>query len=234
MKSVKPDKPVANAANNQTAGPRPARPTLTSLKKTWWWRKRDVLRLLPTRFDWPAVEVAARNYELMRRSPQGRQFVKTYIELGPDVWTLVHRLWCTWKTPVLRIAWRREDYEEIGWTPVNEHQHMQWNLRAADKHLIDEFIREIRLLREIQKIEPPSHPLKGKKYRGVSWRLVEILDEKESGAKLNDSDRHTLSRAQRSAGTYFVDYTAALEKWNAKPHPFADLIAEEQAEDDPF
>ena len=49
-------------------------------------------------------------------------------------------------------------------------------------------------MREIQKIEAP-HPLKGKKYRGVSWKLVEILDRVEAGAKsLDDSDRHTLSK----------------------------------------
>jgi hypothetical protein len=170
----------------------------------------------------------------MRRSAKGRQFVKTYPELDVNGRTLVHRLWCTWATPVLRIATRREDYGGIGWTPVDEYQHRQWNLRAADKHLIDQFIREIRLLREIQKIEPPPHPLKGKKFRGVSWKLVEILDIEESGAKtFNDSDRHTLSKALRLAEKYFADYTAALEKWNATPHPFAHLLAEELDEDDP-
>ncbi len=209
-----------------------ARPTLTALKRNWWWHKRATLRLLRTRVAWPDVEEAARNYELARRSSKGkRQFVTAYPDLGYGQ-TLVHCAWPSWSPPVRRIPTRREEYQEIGWTPVYEYQQWQWNLRAADKHLIDEFIREIRLLREIQKIEAP-HPLKGKKYRGVSWKLVEILDRVEAGAKsLDDSDRHTLSKARQLAEQYFVEFTSELEKRKAQPDPFADLRAEELADDE--
>jgi hypothetical protein len=234
MKRAKPDKPVPELVRSATSGthtrPRAARSTLTELRKTWWWHRREIRRYGVRGVDWPAVEEAARNYELMRRAPKGRRFTKTYPELGPDGWTVVHVLWPSWVTPVLRFATRREQYEEIGWTPVYENQHRQWNLRRADKHLIDEFIREIRVLREIQKIRAP-HPLKGKKYRGVSWKLVEILDIKQNGVgTLNASERHSLHIAQRRAKKFFTQYTAALAKQKTPPHLL--FNAEDLTDDD--
>lgn len=108
----------------------------------------------------------------------------------------------------------RKPFSEKGWTPVYEHQHRQWNLRMADKTLLDEFIREIRLLRRIQKVRA-NHVLKGKKFRGVSWKLVEMLDRKQNGiGKLTDSERHTASDAQRRADQYCREYRHALAKLN--------------------
>jgi hypothetical protein len=234
MKKAKPDKPAPEVARNATLGadtcPRAARPTLAALKKTWWWHRREIRRYGVRGVAWPAAEEAARNYELMRRSARGRQLVKTYPDLGPDGWRLVHCLWPSWATPVSRFATGRGQYEEIGWTPVCENQHRQWNLRRADKHLIDEFIKEIRGLRKFQKIRAP-HPLKGKKYRGVSWKLVEILDIKQNGVRtLNDSERHTLHTAQRLAKKYFNEYRRALAKQKTPPHLLFD--AEDLTDDD--
>jgi hypothetical protein len=69
-------------------------------------------------------------------------------------------------------------------------------------------------LRKIQKIRP-QHPLKGKKHRGVSWKLIELLDCKQNGiGKFNASQRHTLSEAKRRAKKYFAEYERALAKWH--------------------
>lgn len=85
-------------------------------------------------------------------------------------------------------------------------------------------------MRKIQKIRAP-HPLKGKKYRGVSWKLVEILDIKQNGVKtLNDSERHTLHIAQRLAKKYFNEYRRALAKQKTPPHLLFD--AEDLTDDD--
>jgi hypothetical protein len=193
--------------------------TPEELAKRWWWNREEIRRDGVREVDWPVVEEAARNYELLRRSPMGKQFVKTYLQLVPDERSVIHGLWATWSKSAYRFAIRREQYNEKGWTPVYETEHRQWNLRRADKNLIDEFIREIRILREIQKI-PAPHPNKGEKHRGVSWNLIEILDRKQNGiGKLDDSERHTASVAQRRAEKYFIEYKYALDQWHNNPNP---------------
>ncbi len=42
--------------------------TLEELEKSWWWNREDIRRDGVKGVDWPTVEEAARNYELMRRS----------------------------------------------------------------------------------------------------------------------------------------------------------------------
>ena len=170
--------------------------------------------------DWPVVEEAARNYELLRRSSKGKQFVKTYLQLVPDERIVIHGLWANWAQGAYRPVTNPSQFNEIGWTPVvSQYQHRQWNLRLSDKELTDGLIREIRLLRKFQKI-PAPHPLKGKKYRGVSWNLIEILDRKQNGiGKLDDSERHTASVAQRRAEKYFIEYKHALDQWHNNPNP---------------
>ena len=165
------------------------------------------------------VEEAARNYELMRRCQKGKQFTQTYLELCREGKTIVHTLWVNWAQGAYRFATNSSQFKEKGWTPVYETEHRQWNLRLSDKELMDEFIREIRILRKIQKIRAP-HPLKGKKFRGVSWKLIEILDRKQNGiGKFTDSQRHTASVAQRRSEKHFIEYRRALAKQKNKPNP---------------
>jgi hypothetical protein len=188
--------------------------SLKDIRKSWWWKRKKILCEVRRTVDWPTVEESARNYELMRRSPKGKQFTQAYWELCSDGKAIVHKLWANWSKPANRFALRREQFNEIGWTPVYENQHRQWNLWLADNLLTKEFIREIRTLRKIQKIRP-QHPLKGKKNRGVSWKLIELLDRKQNGiAKFNSSERHTLSKAKRRAKKYFGEYKHALAKWH--------------------
>lgn len=198
--------------------------TLKELKeKVWWWKRKEIRRDGVRGVDWPVVEAAARNYELLRRSPRGKQFAKTYLELVPDERSVIHGLWATWSQGAYRPVTNPSQFNEIGWTPVvSQYQHRQWNLRLADKTLIDEFIREIRLLRQFQKI-PAPHANKGKKPRGVSWKPIEILDRKQNGiGKFNDSERHTLSDARRRAKKYFVEYRRALANWQNTPSRYFD------------
>jgi hypothetical protein len=189
--------------------------SLKEIRKNWWWKRKEIRRDGVRGVDWPLVEESARNYELMRRSTKGKQFTQTYLELCREGKTIVSKLWVNWAQGAYRPVTNPSQFNEIGWTPVvSQYQHRQWNLRLADNLLIKEFIREIRLLREFQKIRL-GHPLKGKKYRGVSWKLIEILDRKQNRiGEFNDSERHTLSDARRRAEKYFVEYERALAKWN--------------------
>jgi hypothetical protein len=71
---------------------------------------------------------------------------------------------------------------------------------------------------KFKKIHPP-HPLKGKKYRGVSWKPIEILDRKHNRiGKLNASQRHTASTARRRAEEYCTEYKRALAEQKKNPH----------------
>ena len=149
--------------------------TLKELEKTWWWRRKGKRRDEPGGTDWPLVEESARNYELLRRSPRGKQFTKTYKELIPDEKRIIFGLWMKEAQNTYRIVRDPKQFGEKGWTPIYENQHRQWNLRLVDKKLIEEFIKEIRTLRKIQKIRTPRRN-KGEKRRGVSWKLVEVLD----------------------------------------------------------
>lgn len=188
--------------------------TLKELRKNWWWRRKEIRLHGAPGVEWPKVEEAARNYELMRRSSKGKQFTQTYLELDRERKTIVSKLWVNWEQWPYRFAANSSQYQEIGWTPFYENQRTQWNLRLPDKKLIDTFIREIRTSRGIQKIPIPRRN-KGEKHRGVSWKLIEVLDRKQNGiGKFNHSERHTLSDARRRAEKYFVEYERALAKWN--------------------
>jgi phage anti-repressor protein len=189
--------------------------TFEELSKNWWWNRAEIRRDGVRGVDWPLVEEAARNYELLRRSSKGKQFTQTYLELDREKKAIVHKLWVNWAQWAYRPVFDPKQFNEIGWTPVvSPSQHRQWNLRMADLYLIEEFIREIRLLRQFQGI-PDPHPNKGKKYRGVSWKLVEVLDRKVNGiGKFDSSERHTLTDARRRAEKYFIKYERALAEWH--------------------
>ncbi len=203
--------------------------SVKQIERNWWWKQREILRNVKKSVDWPAVEEAARNYELMRRSPKGKHFTHAYWELSRGEKTVVHTLWTNGSQAACREAIRREQYNEKGWTPFYENEHRQWNLRLADNLLIKEFIKEIRILREIQKIRP-QHPLKGKKFRGVSWQLIELLDLKQNGTgKFSDSQRHTLTDARRRAKKSFVEYKRAVTEHKKRPLDTLELLEKSES-----
>lgn len=187
--------------------------TLEELEKTWWWRRKGTRHDEPGGTDWPVVEECARNYELLRRSPRGNQFKKTFPQLIPDEKRIIYGLWMIEAQRAFRIVRDPKLFGEKGWMPIYENQHWQWNLRLEDKKLTDEFIREIRLSREIQKIPTPRRN-KGEKRRGVSWKLVEVLDRKLNRiGSFDGSERHTLSDARKRAREYCIQYEHALAEW---------------------
>lgn len=195
--------------------------SLNAVRKKWWWKRKGVRLGRVAGVDWPTVEEAARNYELMRRAKEGKQFSKTYLELSQAEKTVVHSLWTNWSQAARREAIHREQYNEKGWTPFYENEHRQWNLRLADSELMKQFIAEIRILRKIQGVEP-KHPLQGQKLRGVSWNMIEILDRKQNGiGEFNDSERHALSDARRRAEKYFHEYKRALDEQKKIFNPLA-------------
>lgn len=201
--------------------------SLEELKKSWWWNRDEICRNGVPGIDWPKAEIAARNYELARRSINGKKLPLTYLELGREGKTLAARLWVNWLKHPYRVVSNREQFKEIGWTPVNnEYQHRQWNLRLPDKKLMDEFIREIKNLREIQKIPAPRRN-EGEKHRGVSWKMIEILDRKQNRIdKLDDTERHQASVAQKLAKKYFKEYERALNEFLAGINTDSDVDLE--------
>lgn len=195
--------------------------TLKELKKSWWWRDREKRRRIARQVDWNNVKEAARNYELLRRSLKGEKFTRNYLELFPDERTIVHVLWMYRHHNFERFA-EPSQYQERGWTPIYPNQIKQWNLRLADSLLAKEFIRQVRLDRKFQKVRS-RHPLKGQKYRGVSWKLVEILDRNLNQiGKLNASQRHSASTARRMAEKLVLEYKRALAREKRKPNPLGE------------
>jgi hypothetical protein len=197
--------------------------SLEELQKSWWWKREEIRRDGVPGVDWPKTEEAARNYELACRSVRkktlpstyGRERPATYLELGREEKTIVANLWVNWPKNPYRIIGNRNQFQETGWTPAYENQYRQWNLRLTDKKLMDEFIREIRNLRAIQKIPTPRRN-KGENHRGVSWALVEILDLQQNRIeKLNDIERHQASKAKKLAEKYLDEYTHALDEFLA-------------------
>src|SRR5271154_4729671 len=91
--------------------------SLKELEGGWWWNQAEIRREGVRGVDWPLVEEAARNYELMRRSTNGKQFTQTYEELDREGKTIVAKLWVNWKQWPYRYANDRSQYQEIGWTP---------------------------------------------------------------------------------------------------------------------
>jgi hypothetical protein len=187
--------------------------TLKELRqKIWWWRQPEILSRIKSEVCWEDMERAARNYELMRRSPKGRKFTRKFSEFGRDERTLVFSAWPPPPKQQYRTAYNRTQFGERGWTPVHENQYRQWNLKLSDSDLIKEFIREIRILRKIQKIRAP-HPLKGQKFR-ITWNAIQILDRKQNKiGKLNDSQRSAASKAEKTAIRLCAEYRRASAKW---------------------
>jgi hypothetical protein len=66
----------------------------------WWWNRPEIRRKGVNGVRWNAVEEAARNYELLRRSPNGKQFSKSYLELDLNERTLIHVLWGNWEKSI--------------------------------------------------------------------------------------------------------------------------------------
>jgi hypothetical protein len=201
--------------------------TLEELKNgVWWWRQKQFRKAktgrgvpgLPFDYSDASGKRVARNYELMRRDPNGKKFTgnKNYLEITRDERTVAYVIWGTPPETAYRFALGSQMANERGWTETDAR--IQWNLRLTDGALTAQFIEYINGWRRSQKIRPKRF-LKGKKNRGVSWRSVEILDRQINGlGKLNASERHTASEARKSAAIFFDEFRRQCKKYakNAK------------------
>jgi len=192
---------------------------LEELKKHWWWKQNEVLKKVAASVTWDKVKDAARNYELMRRAPEALERCRNtpYSELAGEIQMLVHRLWVRWEQPY-RYADTRRDYEESGWSPIYDQQHIQWNLRLPDSLLKKAFVEQLERWRAGQNI-PVEPALTGRKNRAASWNYIEFLDRANAGEgkSLNSSQRHMVSEARRKASQYAKEFNQAFEDWQNTP-----------------
>ncbi len=182
--------------------------TLQELEETWWWR-RDENRTELERMKLFGYVLAARNYELMRRSPGGGAFKQNYLKLNREDKTTT------------AIAWANPDdfpYRQIfdplkpeaGWT--NPHPPIQWNLRLSKRTLKNAFFDFIDQHRNLQKVFP-GQPLKGKRNRPPTWDYIEFLDMKRNKiGNMGDSERGMASKAERLAVRYLDEFKHAQIK----------------------
>lgn len=86
--------------------------TFKELKKSWWWRETK-FRKAKKNFGVPGIgfdysdessKRIARNYELMRRAPEGKRFSKSYLDLSRDERTVAHCLWASLPKHEFRLA----------------------------------------------------------------------------------------------------------------------------------
>ncbi len=199
--------------------------------KIWWWRRGEIRQALKNphkktgfgfSFDRKTKEIA-RNYELMRRSSSGEMFKENYLEWPRTERTVAYTLWgAQFEPPFRQIFSPNPKPELLGWT-VSPHR-IEWNLFLDDKTLTKAFLEYINQYRFAQKISPP-HPLKGKKFRGVSWNYIEILDCIKFGivTKPNPGQRSAASVARRLAKKFSDAYNEAIRAYNGEIDPLEDF-----------
>jgi hypothetical protein len=184
-------------------------------KNVWWWnweriRKDGVPGVLWDR----EAKQAAHHYELMRCFPKGKQhYRKTYLELNDEEQRIVHVLWCNWPESAWRFASEKQEFTEIGWTPVLPNPPVQWNLRLPNDVLTKAFMREIAMQRETQHIRPAYHRA-SKKSLEPNWKEIQILDRKENDTdKLSNTEWSIASKAMKKAETFYGQFRRFLAQW---------------------
>jgi len=78
-------------------------------------------------------------------------------------------------------------------------------LNFPDSLLNADLIREINILREIQKIPAPTSN-KGKKHRGISWKIIELFDRKQNKLAPLMKVNVTISVAKKRCCQYFAEF----------------------------
>ena len=184
--------------------------TLKQLEKNWWWKrpenfpKLENIRLF-------GYELAARNYELMRRAPNALKFSQNYLELNREDKTTASIAW----TKPNEFPYRQifdPQKREIGWS--NPHPHVQWNLRLSERTLKKAFWDYIIQQRKSQNLSE-KYSAKGKKNRPPTWQYVELLDQQQNKiGNMGDSERGMASKAEQMAINLFDEFKRAEMKKN--------------------
>ena len=201
--------------------------------KVWWWRWGEIRHAFknptyPTRFTCSFSQKAeriARNYELMRRSTGGEIFTENYLELSRTERTIAYTIWsAAYEPPYRQVFDANKKPTLLGWT--DDPHRIEWNLFLDDRTLQEAFIEYINRYRTVQGISP-RHRLKGKKYRGVSWNYIEILDCIQFGivTKPNPGQRSAASVARRLAKEFFDAYNEAIRAYNERFDTLDDFLS---------
>jgi hypothetical protein len=167
--------------------------TLKELEENLWWWKRKEKRADLERIKLFGYELVARNYELMRRSPNAGEYQQNYLHLDRENKTATAMAWGNPNEFPNRQIFDLQKQEEIGWTSARPH--LQWNLRLSDRALIKAFLEYIGQHRNVQKISGSSS-LKGKPAnKPPSWLYIEFLDMRQNEISgMDDSQRGMASK----------------------------------------
>ncbi len=193
------------------------RKSLTEIKKSWWWRKKEFRHAskkhgvhgIPFDYSDDQSRRVALNYELMRRAAAGKQFSQNYCELNREQRGICHALWAILPNAVFRPVSNELQKTEKGWFSFDPN--FQWNLRLNNNALVTGIMEQIKLQRKLHKIRPGKYS-KGQINRRMSWNYVELLDRSDNKiGTLNASQRHMVSVARADAKIYCRAYKRA---WN--------------------
>ncbi len=156
-------------------------------------------------------ELAARNYELMRRASGGGQFERTYLKLDRENKTATAVAWSNPSDFPNRQVFDLQKQEEIGWTSARPH--LQWNLRLSDRALIEAFLEYINQHRNVQKISRNSSLRGQPANKPPSWLYIECLDMRRNKiSDMDDSQRGMASKAEEMAAQFLSEFKIALVK----------------------
>ncbi|MHC1764574.1 MAG: hypothetical protein AB9869_09730 [Verrucomicrobiia bacterium] len=193
-----------------------------AIKFCWWWRTptaaykydheyhsldfaplSDERKCLDSRCVDRRWEFAAWHYELLRRHEAFTDW-PPFNELDPDG---AQHAWKGYfgdysaEPETARIYLDETDgfsHDHHGWAQFPD---VEWNLRAADNALSEQFIKFIHEERKAQKIVA-AKGLTGRRNRPVSWLWPELLDRRDKAREsLNRSEKELYSKAKRLSCT---------------------------------
>jgi hypothetical protein len=201
-------------------------------KHVWWWKAGAMKHPcdfnkspfdLETPVFLPPIYSLGFNYELARRAKQVAESpvrLASFTELGPShLWIIGPFLGVV---PIFQLASRdagnAQQNEEKGWTRLFPKR--QWNLQVSDRTLIKAFKVWVQGQRTTEGI-PPPRPLAGTSKRKLPWRWLELLDLREYDLeKLSDSERHSLTLAQRASKRQEMLFDEAIDQyWETHTSP---------------
>lgn len=182
--------------------------TVKELREQLWWWKRNEHRAELERIKLLGYELAARNYELMRRSENAGEFQQNYLHLDRESKTATALAWGNPNELPNRQVFDLRTQEETGWTSVCPH--LQWNLRLSKRALTAAFLEYINQQQKKQNVFSNSS-LKGKPgNRPKSWLYIEYLDMRRNN--ITGYDCGMASKAEKLAAQFLSEFKITMAK----------------------